>query len=107
MSFPSSDHCAVLFSYSIPDVILPGPGLWKLNISILQDAEYTKLITDFWLARRSSQNHFPFLSDWWELGKLKIKNLSIELSRFELEAARSEQVRSRIRWVEEGERSLA
>ena len=30
--FPFSDHCAVLFTFSIPDVTPPGPGLWKLNI---------------------------------------------------------------------------
>ena len=47
--FPFSDHCAVLFSSSIPDVIPAGPGLWKLNISILQDAGYSKLITAFGL----------------------------------------------------------
>lgn len=28
--FPLSDHCALLFSFSIPDVIPPGPDLWKL-----------------------------------------------------------------------------
>ena len=74
---PSSDHCTVLFSFFIPDVIPPGPGLWKLNVSILHDAPYTKLISDFWLNWRRSQNDFPFLFDWWELGKHKIKNLSI------------------------------
>lgn len=47
--FPLSDHCALLFSFSIPDVIPPGPDLWKLNISILQETAYVKLITDFWL----------------------------------------------------------
>ena len=49
--FPLSDHCA-LFSFSIPDVIPPGPDLWKLNISILQETAYVKLITDFWLVWR-------------------------------------------------------
>ena len=122
-----------------------------MNISILQDAEYSKLITDFWLNWRCSQNYYPSLSDWWELGKHKIKNLTIkycskkaterraerallsrladhlksqvdlgrlsclgpyrstlaELSRFDLQAARGAQVRSRVRWVEEGERSSA
>lgn len=149
--FPLSDHCALLFTFSIPDVIPPGPGLWKLNVSILQDVDYTKLITDFWLTWRRSQNNFVSLSDWWELGKFKIKNLTIgycskkakerqserallyrladhlksqvdlgrltflgpyqstfaELSRFDLEAARGAQVRSRIRWLEEGEWSSA
>ena len=149
--FSLSDHCALLFCFSIPDVIPPGPGLWKLNISILQDAEYVQLISDFWLTWRRSQNNFPSLSDWWELGKHKIKDLTItyctkkanerraerallsrlaehlkaqvdlgrlsclgpyqstlaELSRFDLEAARGAQIRSRIKWVEEGERSSA
>ena len=129
----------------------PGPGLWKLNTSILQDTNYVKLIKDFWLNWRLTQNNFPSLSDWWELGKFKIKDLTIhfcskkakecraecallsrladhlksqvdlgrlsclgayqstlaELSKFELQAARGAQVRSRMRWVEEGERSSA
>ena len=146
-----SDHCAVLYSFSIPDVIPPGPGLWKLNVSILQDADYVQLITEFWLTWQRFQNNFVSLSDWWELGKHKIKELSInyctklakeqradrallshlavhpksqvdlgrlsclgpyqstlaELSKFDLEAARGAQVRSRTRWVEEGERSTA
>ena len=149
--FSFSDHCALLFCVSIPDVIPPGPGLWKLNVSILQDAEYVQLVSDFWLTWHRSQNNFPSLSDWWELGKHKIKDLTIgycskkakerraerallshlaehlkaqvdlgrlsvlgpyqstlaELSRFDLKAARGAQVRSRIRWVEEGERSSA
>ena len=29
---PYSDHCAVLLSVTVPDVVPPGPGLWKLNI---------------------------------------------------------------------------
>ncbi len=151
LPFSFSDHCAVLFCFTIPDAIPPGPGLWKLNVSVLQDPEYVKLITVFWLNWRRSQNNFASLSDWWELGKLKIKDLTIEycsklakerraerallsrlaqhlksqvdlgrlsclgpyqstlaeLSRFDLEAARGAQVRSTIRWVEEGERSSA
>ena len=149
--FSFSDHCAVVFTFSLPDVIPPGPGLWKLNTSILQNNDYVKLISDFWLNWRLTQNNFPSLSDWWELGKFKIKDLTInycskkakerraerallsrladhlksqvdlgrlsclgayqstlaELSKFDLEAARGAQVRSRIRWVEEGERSSA
>ena len=145
--FPFSDHCAVLFTFSIPDVIPPGPGLWKLNISILQEAEYVKLNADFWLKWRRTQNNYTSLSEWWELGKFKIKSLTIdycsnlskkrqaeralltrlvdhlksqvdlgrlsslgpyrsalaELSKFDLVAARGAQVRSRVRWVEEGE----
>jgi len=67
-----------MFSFSIPDVIPPGPGLWKLNTSVLQNEDYIKLITDFWITWRRSQNNFDSLSEWWELGKFKIKELSID-----------------------------
>ena len=29
---PFSDHCAVVLSVSVPSVVLPGPGLWKLPL---------------------------------------------------------------------------
>lgn len=35
-----SDHCGVYLSLSIPDTVPPGPGLWKLNISILDDPDH-------------------------------------------------------------------
>ena len=41
-------------SLSIPDVVPPGPGLWKLNTSILSEVEYCNLITVAWHNWRSS-----------------------------------------------------
>ena len=35
LPFPFLDHCALFFSVSVPDAISPGPGLWKLNSSVL------------------------------------------------------------------------
>ena len=74
---PFSDHCSLLTVVSIPDVVPPGPGLWKLNISILQEQAYVLLISDFWASWRSSVLHFPSLADWWDEGKSRIKGLSI------------------------------
>ena len=37
---PFSDHCGVLLSVDVPDVVPPGPGLWKLNTSILKDEDF-------------------------------------------------------------------
>jgi len=135
----------------VPDVVSPGPGLWKLNTSILEEAEYVKLITDLWLPWRASIPRFPSLAKWWEKGKSLIKGASIryccdrsaarlrnrdllvrlsdhlkakidagsvsclapyhgvlsQLAKFDLDAAKGAQVRSRIRWVEEGETSSA
>ena len=45
---PFSDHCALSFSWALPNSVLPGPGLWKLNLSVLDEAEYIYLISTFW-----------------------------------------------------------
>lgn len=136
---------------SVPDVVPPGPGLWKLNTSILSEEEYCDLISAAWCSWRASIPRFPSLAKWWEEGKSLIKGLTIkyccerskarssgrdllvrlvdhlkvkvdgssstfvgpyhsalaELAKLDLEAAKGAQVRSRIRWVEEGESSLA
>ena len=146
-----SDHCAVLFCVSVPEVIPPGPGLWKLNISILEEDEYAASVASFWQNWRCCKDLFSSLSEWWEAGKSRLKGLTIsycsgrssqssqarsllarlaehlkrrldeghlsclgpyhsvlgQLSRLDLDKAKGAQVRSRIRWVEEGESSSA
>ena len=74
---PFSDHCALLSSVVVPDVVSPGPGLWKLNISILHDNDYIKLISDSWANWRASMQRFPSLAKKWEEGKSLIKGLTI------------------------------
>lgn len=151
LPFPFSDHCAVLLSVSVPDTVPPGPGLWKLNISVLEDNEYIKLISAFWLSWHAPIHRFPSLAKWWEEGKSCIKGLTIryccsrsatqcrnrdllvrliehlkakvdagsilclepylsalsELAVLNSQVGKGAQVRSRIRWVEEGESSSA
>ena len=75
---PFSDHCALLLSLSVPDVVPPGPGLWKLNTSILSDDDYFTLIATAWHDWRSSVPRFPSLAKWWEKGKSLIKGLTIK-----------------------------
>lgn len=74
---PFSDHCAVLLSVSVPDVVPPGSGLWKLNTSILAEEEYVKIVSDFWLMWRASIQLFLSLVKWWEACKSPTKGLSI------------------------------
>ena len=54
-----------------------GPGLWKLNVSVLDDDEYVEPITDFWSLWRRCMNCFPSLAQWWDAGKSKIKGLNV------------------------------
>ena len=147
LTCPFSDHCAVVLSVSVPSVVPPGPGLWKLNVSVLEEEEYSHLIRDFWTTWRRRKHLFPSLAKWWEVGKSRIKGLTISycsrrsrvasqerdllvrlakhlksrldsgltsclgayrsvldrLSGLDSTAAKGVQVRSRVRWVEEGE----
>lgn len=146
---PFSDHSALIFCTSIPDAIPPGPGRWHLNTSILNDTDFTELVSEFWLAWRLRKNCFNSLMDWWDFGKAKIKGLAIrfccqkslvrnhsrsllsnlaqhlkskiddgviscteiyhnvlaQVAELDAFAAKGSQIRSRIRWAEEGETS--
>ena len=53
------------------------PGLWSLNNSILKDRTYTKLITDFGEEWKTVKHKYKDILFWWDLGKKKIKNLTI------------------------------
>ena len=75
---PFSDHCAVLLCVNVPDVVPPGPGLWKLNTSILEEEAYVSLVEDFWPRWRDQKDRFPSLAKWWEAGKSRIKGLSVK-----------------------------
>ena len=74
---PLSDHCAVILSTGVPDVLGRGPGLWKLNVSVLLEAEYVSAVTSFWGHWRSKKELFPLVVDWWERGKSRLKGLTI------------------------------
>jgi len=59
---PFSGHCAVVMSVRVPDVPSHGPGVWKLNLSVLNDPEYVSLISNFWSDWRAVQPRFPTLA---------------------------------------------
>ena len=74
---PFSDHCAVVMSVCVPEVPSHGPGVWKLNLSVLNNPEYTSLITNFWSDWRVAQPRFPTLAKWWDKRKSIIEGLTI------------------------------
>ena len=74
---PFSDHCGVQASVTVPDSIPSGPGLWKLNTAVLKEAEYVRLISDFWQAWHRSVDNFSTLAKWWDAGKSHLKGLTI------------------------------
>ena len=91
LPFPFSDHCAVHLSVSVPEAIVPGPGLWKLNLAVLDEPEYVTLISDFWAFWRSRAFAFSSLEDWQDEEKREIKRLSIEYCKKRASARRTER----------------
>ncbi|PFX14836.1 Transposon TX1 uncharacterized 149 kDa protein [Stylophora pistillata] len=74
---PFSDHRGLCLSVSVPDVVPPGPGYWKLNTSILEDQDYCQLVREEWSAWRLAVPRFPSLAKLWDRGKSRIKGLTI------------------------------
>ena len=64
-------------SVRVPEVPSHGLGVWKLNLSALDDPEYISLISNFWSKWRAAQPRFPTLAKWWDKGKSIIKRLTI------------------------------
>ena len=129
----------------------PAQGLWKLNVSILEEREYFDIISDFWARWKYRKSVYFSLAKCWKDGKSKINGLIIsycyrrsrrasqcrdlltrlaenlrghvdtgclsclgpyrsvleQLSKWDIEAAKGVQVRSRVRWVEDREVSSA
>ena len=78
-----SDHQYLLVEFSLNEQFDSGPGVWKLNASLLQDPEYLNLINSFWSHWQSMENHadFPSLMDWWDQGKFYLREVSRTFAR--------------------------
>ena len=76
-----SDHDFVSFLFDVPEGIKHGPGVWKLNVSFLDDAQYCKLIKKTISDHLSFLWAFPSILDWWEFLKESIKQCSSDFAR--------------------------
>ena len=74
---PFSGHCAVALSIAVPQVLTRSPGVWKLNVSVLEEEDYVSLISSFWAFWRETKSDFVIVMDWWEVAKSKIKGLTV------------------------------
>jgi exonuclease III len=75
--FPYSDHDLISIKLNYENTIR-GPGQWKLNCSILNNAHYNELIERFWGMWEKKINNFNTTKQWWDMFKHHVKLLSIE-----------------------------
>ena len=78
--FPHTDHdrISLTLNFSAPK---GGPGIWKLNTSILKEQEFSSSINKFISDWEQSQESFPSLFEWWEHGKKTFVNIAKPYSR--------------------------
>ena len=74
---PYSDHSAVLLNCPIPSPLPRGPGRWKLNVSILSNAEFVVAVKRFWSTWRLCESSFRSLQSWWDRGKEELRGLAV------------------------------
>ena len=79
--FFRSDHSYVFLQLTLPSLPRRGPGVWKLNASLLKDDAYKQKIQAFWQAWQLEKVTFPSLAVWWDAGKNRIRALSRRYSQ--------------------------
>ena len=75
-----SDHKTLSLTLQLQNNIRRGEGYWKLNVSLLKNTEYCKLIEDFlkeWINRLPEH---PCIQTWWIECKNWIKQISLDFS---------------------------
>ena len=75
-----SDHTQIDITLTVPDPCQRGSGYWKFNTQLLRDDEYVKIFKDFWAFWTTKKGGYPDLQTWWDIGKIRIKQISIEYS---------------------------
>ena len=91
--FFRSDHSYVYLKLAFPSLPDRGPGVWKLNTSILQDEALSADVREFWLSWQKEKATFPSLAVWWYAGKAQLKSLLRQYSRNKA-MSRRDRVRS-------------
>ena len=78
---PLSDHDSVFCRVCFKDKHTKA-SYWKMNCNLLQDSEFFKIISNFWCEWQKEKYLYKDLHQWWDLGKIKIKQLSQQYSSF-------------------------
>ena len=73
-----SDHRYMLLTFSTGDIFERGPGVWKFNTSLLEEANYLSIVRSFWSFWQTQETSLLFSSplDWWDPGKFYLRELT-------------------------------
>ena len=78
--FPFSDHDGISLSLKFTEPERGG-GTYKMNNSVLKSELLQRTLESFWSDWRLKKEDFKNKLEWWEQTKVKIKNLTIKVSK--------------------------
>jgi len=76
-----SDHDSVDLVFDGKDFSSHGPGVWRLNLSLLQDTHFCEVITKTISEHVEYQRCFPSLHDWWDFLKDSFRDIAQDFSK--------------------------
>ncbi|CAB3980483.1 Hypothetical predicted protein [Paramuricea clavata] len=92
MIYPYSDHDLVRVLLTVDKASSNvGPGVWKLNVSLLEVQEVREQIASFWEHWKDRKSDFGNVAEWWDSGKLRVKSLLLKYSHKEYRKRKQER----------------
>ena len=76
-----SDHDSVDLIFEVENVSSHGPGVWRLNLALLQDTEFCEMISRIISNFVEYQRCFPSLHDWWDFLKTSFKDIAQDFGK--------------------------
>ena len=80
INFPFSDHDAITLQLDLSKS-LKGPGVWKMNVNTIQSDTFRESLEKLWPNWVSRINEYENILIWWEMIKILVKQLTIEISK--------------------------
>ena len=70
------DHSGITLILNLEQVSR-GPGVWKMNNSVIESTLFKETFEQFWASWKGQTVNYSDIKTWWEIGKMKIKELTI------------------------------
>ena len=70
------DHKGITLRLNLSQV-KRGPGVWKMNEKVVKSDLFTETFEQFWASWVKEKNKFRDIKEWWEMAKIKIKEITI------------------------------
>lgn len=77
---PNTDHVAITLQVDTTHCDR-GPGYWKMNTSIMEHDLFKTTFAAFWKSWIKTLQTYKKKKEWWEITKVKIKEISIEVAK--------------------------